>query len=199
VNELSLIIRIALALFFLLSGVAKLRAGRAGLERVVGEYPWVPGNARLPLGVLLVAIELAAGIGLFTAAARESALAISGLLVVFVGVVGVEVARGAHHGCGCLGSAAHGRPIGWSLLVEDLVMLVGGLTVAAAGGQAIPNELGRSAQPVAVVLASLGLVGLSLLWAEFDATRSAFADWRIATAAGSSPYGSIGAKGALDA
>ena len=56
---------------------------------------------------------------------RGAALVITGLLVFFIVLTAVTMARGLDIDCGCFGSLS--RKSGWSVIIEDLAMLGLGL------------------------------------------------------------------------
>jgi hypothetical protein len=130
----------------------------------------------------LIAVELAVGAGLLTDHVREAAIAAGGLLLVLTLVLGVELARGARHDCGCFGSEQR-RPIGWSLVVQDLVLLLMAAFVGLNAQDGIGSAIGLVEEPLIAPLAGVATLLVLLGWGEFDATRAAFEEWQEATAA----------------
>jgi len=72
--------------------------------------------------LILPWIEILCGALLLTGILRRpSALLVSGLLVGFIVLVGVTMARGIDTDCGCFGSLSHKAD--WLLLVQDGILL----------------------------------------------------------------------------
>jgi uncharacterized membrane protein YphA (DoxX/SURF4 family) len=81
--------------------------------------------------LLLPWIEILCGALLITGILRRpSALLVSGLLVGFIILVGVTMARGIDTDCGCFGSLSHKAD--WLLLVQDGILLFFSVNVLLA-------------------------------------------------------------------
>lgn len=148
-------LRVALVLLFLSSASHKLRAFVA-FRATLADYRLVPAPllGAAALGVVWAEVGLAAG--LLVPALREAALLGSaGLLAVYAGAIGVNLARGRRHiDCGCTGPASRQTLSEWlvarngalivlallcltpvrprPLLWVDVVTIAGGVAVLAA-------------------------------------------------------------------
>jgi uncharacterized membrane protein YphA (DoxX/SURF4 family) len=96
--------------------------------KAVYNYQMLP----LPLSNLMAMslpwLELFAGLALLVGVLRrESALALSGLLVSFIIALSVNIYRGVDIDCGCLGLSGGGRTVGMMTVVEDVILLIGTL------------------------------------------------------------------------
>lgn len=124
-NSLYKLLRWALGTVFIYSGATKLLA--PGTFAVLIEaYGLVPEILLMPVAVCLPLMEVLAGIGLLVEV-RGSLGAITGLLVLFVAILGYGIRMGLDVDCGCFGpddpeaEAFHGLR---AALWRDLVMLV---------------------------------------------------------------------------
>jgi putative oxidoreductase len=101
----------------------------AQFAKVVYNYQLLPVPLSNLFAVILPWLELFAGLALLVGVLRtESALILSGLLVVFIVALSVNVYRGVDVDCGCM-SLTGGRTIGILTVVEDVVLLVAALVV----------------------------------------------------------------------
>jgi uncharacterized membrane protein YphA (DoxX/SURF4 family) len=92
-----------LAAFFVVAGVAKI-ADPPGFAHEIHNYRLVPAAAVSALALVLPWLELLAGVALFLGLwRRESAGLLAVLLVVFMGALGINLARGHPIDCGCFG------------------------------------------------------------------------------------------------
>jgi uncharacterized membrane protein YphA (DoxX/SURF4 family) len=99
--RLYLLVRIALALLFIYAGSVKLMDPKA-FARLLSHYDLVP-EALLPLvAVGLPTIEVLAGLALIFDI-RAGLYAISGLMLLFLVVLGYGVWKGLEVDCGCFG------------------------------------------------------------------------------------------------
>jgi hypothetical protein len=99
----------------------------------------VPDKLIVASAGLVIVIEVGLGVGLLFAAVRGYALVGSaGLLALYAGAMGVNLARGRRHiDCGCMGPAARQSLSGW-LIARNLLLAL----VALAGLQrTVPREL----------------------------------------------------------
>jgi putative oxidoreductase len=91
----------------------------------------VSHQASLLAALILPWIEILCGALLITGILRRpSALLVSGLLVGFIILVGITMARGIDTDCGCFGSLSHKAD--WWLLLQDGVLLLMSLSVLLA-------------------------------------------------------------------
>lgn len=116
------VLRLALALVFLVAGAAKL-ADPAGSRRALREFG-LPAVSAPALGAALPLAELAVGAGLlFAGTARWAAGGALALLLLFTGVIGYNLARGRAPQCHCFGSL-HSAPAGRGTLLRNVVLAV---------------------------------------------------------------------------
>ena len=124
---LLLLLRIIVGGVFIWAGALKI-ADPLGFAQSIENYQVVPHSLAFLIAVVLPWVEVLSGvfliIGLFR---RSSALLISLLLVGFIGLVALALARGIDTSCGCFGSLS--RRADFSLILTDAVLLVFALTV----------------------------------------------------------------------
>ena len=124
-DTILLIARLFLTLVFVVAGVTKL-TDRPGSTQVLIDFG-VPASLASLLGILLPLAELAVAASLIPAAsAWWGALGALALLLLFIGGIGINLARGRKPECRCFGQL-HSAPAGWSTLVRN------GLLAAVAG------------------------------------------------------------------
>jgi peroxiredoxin len=152
--------RLVLAAVFVVAGTAKL-ADRAGSRQAVLDFG-APSRLAGVLGVGLPVVELAVAVALIpTATAWWGALGALGLLLLFIVVIGTNIARGRRPDCRCLGQLSAG-PIGWSTLARTVVLAaIAGFVAVGGSRDAGPSPLAWLADRSAVELA--GLAGLVLV------------------------------------
>ena len=120
------LVRSVLAIIFLYAGSSKLlNPGSLGV--IIDAYGLVPGAWSMPIAILLPTLETVAAIGLFFDV-RGALAVITGLLILFIAILGYGLWLGLDVDCGCFGpedpeaEAFHGlRPA----LYRDLAMLAG--------------------------------------------------------------------------
>ena len=89
----------------------------------ISHYRMLPHAWIHLLAITLPWIELVAGAMLILGAwVRASAWVITGMMIMFVGVIASALARGLNIECGCFGTVA-GRQIGLTSLILDLALL----------------------------------------------------------------------------
>ena len=162
-----LIVRLILALVFLVAGVAKL-ADRAGSRQALIDFG-VPKSLTTPLGILLPLAELAVAVALIpTSTAWWGALGALALLVLFVAGISINLARGRKPDCHCFGQL-HSAPVGWSTLLRNGVLAaVAGLILwegREGVGPSAVSWLGALSSVQLLLLAG-GLFALGLLAVE---------------------------------
>ena len=126
-RTLLLVFRLALGGLFVYAGVVKVFdpldfAQDIRNYRLVGQSLSFIAAIVLPWLEILAGVALAAGIW-----KRASALIISGLLVFFIVLTLVTIARGLDVECGCFGALS--RKSGFGVILEDLGMLFMGLVL----------------------------------------------------------------------
>src|SRR5438067_5236656 len=123
-----LLARLVLTSVFVVAGLTKL-ADLAGSRQAVRAFG-VPARLTTPLGLLLPLAELAVAAALLLpAAAWWGAMGALALLLLFVGGIGYNLARGRQPDCHCFGQL-HSAPAGWPTLLRNLVLAtIAGLVV----------------------------------------------------------------------
>jgi uncharacterized membrane protein YphA (DoxX/SURF4 family) len=129
-KTLLLVFRLALGGLFVYAGVVKVLdpldfAQNIRNYRLVGQSLSFIAAVVLPWLEILAGVALAAGIW-----KRASALIVSGLLVFFIALTLVTIARGLDVECGCFGALS--RKSGFGVILEDLGMLFMGLCLLFA-------------------------------------------------------------------
>jgi uncharacterized membrane protein YphA (DoxX/SURF4 family) len=116
---LNLALRWALGGFFVYAGVMKI-IDPAGFAKNISNYQMLPHDYINLLAITLPWIEAVAG-GLLMAGIwrKPSALAIAGMLVVFIYAIGSALSRGLNINCGCTGTVG-GAAIGMRKIIENI-------------------------------------------------------------------------------
>ena len=134
-----LIIRLLLAVVFLVAGLAKaskMDDARSMLEGFGVPAALSPVGARvLPAAELTVAMLL-----LFSATAWWGAIAAFGLLAVFSIAILGNLIRGKHPPCNCFGQL-HSRPIGATTLIRNVLLLIAAGVLVFGGSSASTASL----------------------------------------------------------
>jgi len=126
-RPLLLLFRVVLGGLFIYAGVVKI-ADPLGFAQDIRNYRLVGQSLSFIVAIVLPWLEVLAGVFLIAGIwKRGAALAISGLLVFFIVLTLVTMARGLDVDCGCFGSLS--RKSGWGVVLEDLGMLALGLGV----------------------------------------------------------------------
>jgi uncharacterized membrane protein YphA (DoxX/SURF4 family) len=144
---LSIRVQLGLGAIFVVASVPKI-ADPPSFAHMIYNYRLVPGPLVNALGLVMPWVELLAGLALLVGVWRREAALLTGLLVVvFLGAIGWNLARGHAVDCGCFDVHAAGRTreeqladMRW-VLVRDvgiLVMVAQVLAVAKRTGQ--PGE-----------------------------------------------------------
>ncbi|HSA95807.1 MAG TPA: MauE/DoxX family redox-associated membrane protein [Acidobacteriota bacterium] len=130
-RPLLLVCRVVLGGLFIYAGVVKI-ADPLGFAQDIRNYRLVGQSLSFIVATVLPWLEVLAGAFLIAGIwKRGAALVISGLLVFFIVLTLVTMARGLDVDCGCFGSLS--RKSGWGVVLEDLGMLVLGLIVLLEG------------------------------------------------------------------
>src|SRR5665213_608065 len=123
------VLSVILGLTFALSSVPKLRRPKA-FQLAVLAYQVLPSPLADWYAKLVPPLELLCAILLLTGTAvRLAAMVMAGLLLSFIIAVAINMIRGRTLDCHCFGKAAR-RPIGWTLLLQDCLLLVIAVAVA---------------------------------------------------------------------
>jgi uncharacterized membrane protein YphA (DoxX/SURF4 family) len=139
---LSLAVRIALGLVFLLAALPKI-GDPPGFAKAIWAYQLVPATLLPPLALLLPWLELFCALALLTGTwIRPAALWVGALLLTFSLALGINLARHRPVDCGCFGGAAHQTEaerlvdMRWSLLRDaGLLLLVTQVLLASGSGK----------------------------------------------------------------
>jgi peroxiredoxin len=132
---ISLIVRLLIATIFVVAGIAKL-ADLQGTRKGIREFG-VPDWAASPLGILLPVAELAITALLIpVSTVLWGSLSSIALLLVFITVIGVNLAQGRKPSCNCFGQV-HSEPVGGSTLVRNCVLLAGAAFVFWQGSNGV--------------------------------------------------------------
>lgn len=124
---LLLAFRVVLGGLFIYAGVVKA-LDPLDFAQDIRAYRLVGQTLSFVVAVTLPWLEILAGALLIAGVWRRgAALVIAGLLVFFIVLTLVTMARGLDVDCGCFGSLS--RKSGWGVVVEDLGMLVLGLAL----------------------------------------------------------------------
>ena len=125
-KPLLLVFRVVLGGLFVYAGVVKI-VDPLGFAQDIRNYRLVGQAISFAAAVVLPWLEIVAGAFLIAGVwKRGAALVITGLLVFFIVLTLVTMARGLDVDCGCFGSLS--RKSGWGVVLEDLGMLFLGLT-----------------------------------------------------------------------
>jgi uncharacterized membrane protein YphA (DoxX/SURF4 family) len=136
VDAAAVVFRFALAVVFLLSGLAKLPL-RAAFTEAVRNYKLVPDRLASVIGRLLPPVEVAAGLVLVLGlGVRPVAAFVGAFLVAFSTAVAINLLRGRAIDCGCFGPIAQ-RQITWLTVLRNAVLIVAAAVVVAEGPTAL--------------------------------------------------------------
>src|SRR2546428_5981011 len=123
--------RFLLAVIFVVAGLAKL-ADRAGSQKALQDFG-LPAALAQPLGLLLPLAELAVAVALLLPVTDWwGALGALTLLLLFVGGISYNLARGRQPDCHCFGQL-HSAPAGRATLLRNLVLAALAGFVVAVG------------------------------------------------------------------
>jgi peroxiredoxin len=148
-----LVARLLLAAVFFIAAATKL-ADRAGARRAAVDFG-VPAAVATPFAFLLPLAELAvAGALIPGESAWWGALGALALLLLFVAVIALSLARGRKPDCRCFGQLSS-SPVGWTTLVRNGMLAAAAAFIVSKG----PNQ----ADPGAVDLSGLSTVEVGLV------------------------------------
>lgn len=133
---LDLCFRWLLGGLFILASAHKIM-DPAAFAKIVYGYDLFPAATINLIAILLPYIELTAGLALVTGVyPRAAAVILSGLLLGFILVIGINAARGHAFDCGCFASgeaALWEQSPGWMLARNTFLLIVGGGIAAFRG------------------------------------------------------------------
>ncbi|HOX41974.1 MAG TPA: MauE/DoxX family redox-associated membrane protein [Myxococcota bacterium] len=158
---LALPLRVYLGAVFLWAAVYKIADPHAfGLS--IATYDILPLSLVNLLAICLPWVEAVVGLtliaGLWT---RASALAVTGMMIMFMAALGQALAKDLQLSCGCFASAEAGDEISAGTMLRDALWLLGALYVLAAGGGRLSLDglLARGRRRVAPGLDAAGGAG----------------------------------------
>lgn len=112
---------IGVGLIFLIAGIDQWRH-RLLLPGVIANYRLLSRRLIMPAAKLLPVVEVAIGGALIAGLAPLSLVAAMLLLMLFAGAMAINIRRGRSHiDCGC-GHGALRHPIGWPLVIRNLLL-----------------------------------------------------------------------------
>ena len=137
--------RIVTGALFLYAAWTKL-PDMATFAGEVANYRMLPAVAVPFVAAVVVGVEVVAGIALVIGVfARPAAIAISGLLIVFIAGLSQALVRGIDLRCGCFGGDEVAT---WWTVVRDVGMLLPALAVSIWGpGRLLPTRDDHAAPP----------------------------------------------------
>jgi peroxiredoxin len=140
-DTLFLLVRLVLAGVLAVAGITKL-ADLAGSRQAMRDFG-LPVSLAAPFGLLLPLVEVVIALALLPAAtAWVSATGALLLLLLFIGGIALNLARGRTPNCHCFGQL-HSQPIGRATLIRNgLLALLAGLIVVQGPNGAGPGLIG---------------------------------------------------------
>ena len=133
-DSVTLAARIALGAVFVWASWFKI-ADPVEFAVNIATYQILPESLVNLMAITLPWLELGAGVLIVAGAlARESAIAIGGMLVVFLAAILVAMGKHLEISCGCFASEDAASDIGWPKVIEDSAMLAAAAWIAARGG-----------------------------------------------------------------
>lgn len=120
------LVRVLLGVIFLWSGISKL-IDPTQFAVIIDAFGLLPDAWILPMAIALPLLEMLFGLGLLLDV-RGCLAGITGLLLVFIGILGYGIWLGLDVDCGCFSpedpesKAFHGL---WPALARDIIMILG--------------------------------------------------------------------------
>jgi peroxiredoxin/uncharacterized membrane protein YphA (DoxX/SURF4 family) len=156
-----LVLRLVLTAVFGIAGIAKAFDPQ-GSMKAFADFG-VPVVLRRPLVYLLPAVEIAIAVSLlFKQISWYGAIGAAFLLLVFVGGMLYQFAKGNAPDCHCFGQM-HSEPVGVSSILRNIVLLIPAGVLALMGEQSQGYSISTTPQEiltlsVGIILSALGLV-----------------------------------------
>jgi putative oxidoreductase len=123
-----LLVRVVVGFLFIAASIDKI-ASPDTFAAAIGNYHLLPSSLLVPVATVLPWMELLCGIGLVSGFHdRGSALLVSCMLIVFTLAVFTALFRGLDISCGCFTLDPGVRHVGWSKIIENLLLLGASLT-----------------------------------------------------------------------
>jgi len=124
---IAIIIRLLLGFLFLYSALDKILAP-AKFAEVIYNYRLLPVELLNICAIIVPWIEITIGVTLLLGVwVTSSALLLSGLTVVFIGLLLSAIGRGLNIECGCFSLDSEGSLVSWKRIFEDVLILIGGI------------------------------------------------------------------------
>ncbi len=154
----AVVIRVVVGAILLVAGTAKIRAGESSFFKVVLAYDLLPTFFARWLARLLPLAEIGVG-GLLILGLLAIPAAFAGMLLLaaFTGATALALAQGKQIPCGCFGQSESVRPMRWTILLRNLVLIVGLLAVVAAARNLAVDDLIAGLGATPQWLAGLGV------------------------------------------
>ena len=169
-NEISLALRVLVALVFLTAAWGKVR-NQLAFQGVVANYRLLPDRLVKPFALLLPPLEALVGAALpLGPASPWPELAAAVLLALFALAISINLLRGRRSiDCGCFQSA-HKQTLRWTLVGRNglLILALGAASSAPAG---LPPAWGAAEGALAGAVLFVLLQSLNILWSVVPAWR----------------------------
>ena len=124
---IAIIIRLLLGFLFLYSALDKI-LDPAKFAEVIYNYRLLPVELLNICAMIVPWVEITIGITLLLGVwVTASALLLSGLTIVFIGLLLSAIVRGLNIECGCFSLDAEGSLVSWKRIFEDILILIGGI------------------------------------------------------------------------
>jgi uncharacterized membrane protein YphA (DoxX/SURF4 family) len=126
-STIAIIIRFLLGFLFLYSALDKILYP-AKFAEVIYNYRLLPVELLNICAIVVPWIEITIGMTLLLGIwLTSSALLLSGLTVVFIGLLLSAIVRGLNIECGCFSLNSEGSLVSWKRIFEDVLILIGGI------------------------------------------------------------------------
>jgi uncharacterized membrane protein YphA (DoxX/SURF4 family) len=124
---IAILIRLLLGFLFIYSALDKILYP-AKFAEVIYNYRLLPVELLNICAIIVPWIEITIGITLLLGVWIDaSALLLSGLTIVFIGLLLSAIVRGLNIECGCFSLDSEGSLVSWKRIFEDVLILIGGL------------------------------------------------------------------------
>jgi len=124
---IAIVTRLLLGFLFLYSALDKILYP-ARFAEVIYNYRLLPVELLNIHAIIVPWIEITIGVTLLLGVwVTSSALLLSGLTVVFIGLLLSAIGRGLNIECGCFSLDSEGSLVSWKRIFEDVLILIGGI------------------------------------------------------------------------
>jgi len=122
------LLRLGLGTVFIYAGIDKIRHPDM-FSQVVYNYKLLPDIAVNLFALVLPWVEAVVGLFLILGLYEWVSLTLfNGLLIIFMGALGLSLIRGLDISCGCFSSDPTGEKVSWFTLFRDSLVLIPGLS-----------------------------------------------------------------------